>query len=149
MTGTDKSPSEISDFKEGHTDTTVSFTVISTKEKIDAFEKAKGGLIGKFKLSTTISTNNMTLFDEEGKIHKYKTALDILRYFFHHRLEFYAKRKVSSFTSCFTSLHIRQSTNHFSLLFHRLCFSRRWARSSRCFPTRPDSWRKFARENWL
>eukprot|EP00579_Thalassiosira_antarctica_P002668 CAMPEP_0201875748 /NCGR_PEP_ID=MMETSP0902-20130614/7629_1 /ASSEMBLY_ACC=CAM_ASM_000551 /TAXON_ID=420261 /ORGANISM="Thalassiosira antarctica, Strain CCMP982" /LENGTH=1508 /DNA_ID=CAMNT_0048402857 /DNA_START=105 /DNA_END=4631 /DNA_ORIENTATION=+ len=94
MTGTEKSPSEISDFKEGHTDTTVHFTVIATKENIDAFEKAKGGLIGKFKLSTTISTNNMTLFDDEGKIHKYKTSLDILQMFFGHRLEFYVKRKV-------------------------------------------------------
>lgn len=93
MTGTEKTPSEISDFKEGHTDTTVHFTVIATKAKVDEFEKAKGGLVGKFKLSTTISTNNMTLFDEGGKIHKYKTALDILKMFHHHRLGFYVKRK--------------------------------------------------------
>ena len=93
MTGTDKSPSEISDYRENHTDTTVSFTVSATKEKIDAFETAKGGLYGKFKLSTTISTNNMTLFDDKGRIHKYKTNQDILRLFFHHRLEYYGKRK--------------------------------------------------------
>lgn len=93
MTGTDKSPSEISDFKENHTDTTVYFTVTSTKENIDSFEKFKGGLNGKFKLSTTISTNNMTMFDDQGKIHKYKTSLDILRMFFHHRVQFYIKRK--------------------------------------------------------
>ena len=93
MTGTDKTPSEISDFKENHTDTTVSFTVTATKDKIDEFEKFKGGLLGKFKLTTTISTNNMTLFDDQGKIHKYKTSLDILRMFFQHRLEFYGKRK--------------------------------------------------------
>ena len=60
MSSTDKSPSEISDFKENHTDTTVSFTVTATKEKIDEFEKFKGGLYGKFKLQTTISTKNMT-----------------------------------------------------------------------------------------
>ncbi|KAL3807608.1 hypothetical protein ACHAXA_002546 [Cyclostephanos tholiformis] len=93
MTGAEKSPSEISDFKENHTDTTVSFTVSASKEMIDAYEKEKEGLHGKFKLSTTISTNNMTLFDDQGKIHKYKTSLDILRMFFHHRLEFYIKRK--------------------------------------------------------
>ena len=93
MTGSDKTPSEVSDFKEGHTDTTVSFTVSATKEKIDEFEKAKDGLIGKFKLSTTISTRNMTLFDDKGRIHKYKANLDILRLFFQHRLEFYVKRK--------------------------------------------------------
>ena len=94
MTGTDKSPSEISDFKENHTDTTVLFTINATKEKIDEFEKEKDGLHGKFKLVTTISTNNMTLFDNHGKIHRYKTSRDILRLFFHHRLEFYVKRKV-------------------------------------------------------
>lgn len=93
MTGTDKVPSVISDFKENHTDTTVAFTITASKENIDGFEKEKGGLLGKFKLSTTISTNNMTLFDVDGKIHKYKTSVDILRFFFNHRLEFYVKRK--------------------------------------------------------
>lgn len=93
MTGTDKSPSAISDFKENHTDTTVSFTITATKEKIDEFEKGKDGLMGKFKLSTTISTKNMTLFDVDGKIHKYKASVDILRLFFNHRLDFYVKRK--------------------------------------------------------
>lgn len=93
MTGTDKVPSVISDFKENHTDTTVAFTITASKENIDGFEKEKGGLYGKFKLSTTISTNNMTLFDVDGKIHKYKTSVDILRFFFNHRLEFYVKRK--------------------------------------------------------
>jgi DNA topoisomerase-2 len=93
MTGSDKSPSEISDFKENHTDTTVSFTVTATKDKIDEFEKFKGGLHAKFKLSTTISTNNMTAFDIDGKLHKYATTNDILRVFFDQRLEYYIKRK--------------------------------------------------------
>ena len=93
MTGSDKSPSEISDFKENHTDTTVSFTVNASKEKIDEFEKSKDGLYGKFKLSTTISTKNMTAFDINGKLHKYATSVDILRVFFQHRLNFYVKRK--------------------------------------------------------
>ena len=92
-TGTDKTPSEILDFKENHSDTTVAFTVIASKENIDSFEKGKDGLYGKFKLSTTISTNNMTAFDLEGKIHKYKTPLGILRMFFDHRLRYYDKRK--------------------------------------------------------
>lgn len=93
MTGSDKTPNEISDFKENHTDTTVSFTVIASKENIDAFESAKDGLYGKFKLSTTISTKNMTAFDVNGKLHKYATCVDILRVFFHYRLEYYVKRK--------------------------------------------------------
>lgn len=67
MTGSKKSPSEISDFKENHTDITVSFTVTSVKDKIDVFEKGKDDLLRKFKLSTTISTKNMTLLDDQGK----------------------------------------------------------------------------------
>jgi DNA topoisomerase-2 len=93
VAGTDKNPGEINDFKENHTDTTVSFTVNASKEKIDEFEKANDGLYAKFKLSTTISTKNMTAFDVNGKLHKYATSVDILRVFFHHRLEYYVKRK--------------------------------------------------------
>eukprot|EP00970_Alexandrium_tamarense_P016085 scaffold6070_cov143-Alexandrium_tamarense.AAC.1 len=93
MSGTDKDPSEISDFKENHTDTTVSFTVTATEENINKFEYGKGGLLKKFKLSTTMSTANMHLFSEDGKIVKYNGSVDILRTFFHHRLEYYVKRK--------------------------------------------------------
>jgi DNA topoisomerase-2 len=60
---------------------------------IDEFEKFKGGLHGKFKLSTTISTNNMTAFGVDGKLHKYTTTKDILHVFFDQRLEYYVKRK--------------------------------------------------------
>ena len=89
----EKTECEITDFKENHTDTTVSFTVIATKENIDAFEKEKDGLHGKFKLSSTISMKNMTAFDKDGKIRQYKTSLDILHEFFRQRMVFYIARK--------------------------------------------------------
>ncbi len=115
---------DITDFKENHTDTTVSFTIISTKEKIDAFEEEKDGLIGKvrddvdyilwlplkytlhtflaalaihligkFKLSTTISSKNMTAFDEDGAIQQYNSSLEIMQAFFRQRSVFYIARK--------------------------------------------------------
>lgn len=84
---------EIKDFKENHTDTTVSFTVIASKEQIDGFEKEKGGLEAKFKLSGNLNTSNMTLFDENSKIVKFDTSLKILDYFYGVRLEYYGKRK--------------------------------------------------------
>jgi DNA topoisomerase-2 len=93
MTGTDKSPGEISDFKENHTETSVSFTVYASKEAIDAFDEEKEGLHGKFKLSTTISTKNMTAFDKSGKIKTYKTSLEILLEFYRQRKVFYIARK--------------------------------------------------------
>ena len=73
-----KAEPEIKDFQENHTDSTVSFTINATKEKIDEFEKEKNGLYGKFKLLGSLSTSNMTLFDKEGRISKYETPEDIL-----------------------------------------------------------------------
>lgn len=86
-------PIEIKDFRENHTETTVDFTIIAEKELIDEFEKDPKGLYGKFKLQTSISTSNMTLFDAEGKIVKYNTPEDILDAFYDIRLDFYGKRK--------------------------------------------------------
>ncbi|CAB4268140.1 unnamed protein product [Prunus armeniaca] len=51
------------------------------------------GLLKKFKLTTSISTSNMHLFDPKGVIKKYDTPEQILEEFFHLRLEFYEKRK--------------------------------------------------------
>ena len=84
---------EIKDFKENHTDTTVSFTIIADKEMIDEFEKEKNGLYGKFKLTGSISTTNMHLFDSEGKIVKYDAAENIMQSFFSIRLDYYSRRK--------------------------------------------------------
>ncbi len=76
---------EIKDFQENHTDTTVSFTINATKEKINEFEKEKNGLYGKFKL--------LTLFDKDGRITKYESPEDILATFYDVRLEYYHRRK--------------------------------------------------------
>ncbi|PON46642.1 DNA topoisomerase II-type [Trema orientale] len=51
------------------------------------------GLLKKLKLTTSISTTNMHLFDANGVIKKYDTPEQILEEFFHLRLEFYEKRK--------------------------------------------------------
>ncbi|KAL5986280.1 hypothetical protein ACLOJK_014613 [Asimina triloba] len=51
------------------------------------------GLLKKFKLTSTISTSNMHLFDAKGAIKKYDNPEEILEEFFHLRLELYAKRK--------------------------------------------------------
>jgi DNA topoisomerase II len=96
LVGDSKTPPEIKDLKENHTETTVSFTVIAAKEKIDEWAKdSKGGLYGKFKLTASLSTSNMTLFDEEARITKYDTPEDIVCAFYKVRLEFYDKRKAN------------------------------------------------------
>ena len=88
-----KIEAEIKDFKENHTDATVSFTVICAKELIDKFEMEPKGLLGKFKLTGSVSTSNMHLFDAEGRITKYNTPEDMLQEFFVLRLDFYQRRK--------------------------------------------------------
>jgi DNA topoisomerase-2 len=88
-----KTEPDIKDFQENHTDTTISFTITATKEKIDAFEKEKNGLYGKFKLTGSLSTSNMTLFDKEGRITRYEKPEDILAAFYDLRLDYYSRRK--------------------------------------------------------
>ena len=96
ITGDGKTPPEIKDMRENHTETSVSFTVIASKENIDEWEKdAKGGLNAKFKLSGSISTSNMTLFDDEARIIRYETPEDIISAFYVIRLDYYNKRKAN------------------------------------------------------
>lgn len=81
----------IEDFREYHTENTVHFTVYMTAEKMKEAEKL--GLEKVFKLKTHVSISNMMLFDAEGKIGKYESALDILRDFCKVRKTIYDKRK--------------------------------------------------------
>ena len=86
---------EIKDFKENHTDATVAFTVtVASPEIIDMIvAKEKNGLIGKLKLSTSVATSNMHLFNEQGRIEKYESPEDIISSFFDLRLHYYDLRK--------------------------------------------------------
>ncbi|XP_021890757.1 DNA topoisomerase 2 isoform X1 [Carica papaya] len=81
----------IQNIKEYSDDTTVDFELIMSEGNMMAAKQE--GLLKKFKLTTTISTSNMHLFDPKGVIKKYDTPEQILEDFFHLRLEFYEKRK--------------------------------------------------------
>ncbi|EFC50179.1 DNA topoisomerase II [Naegleria gruberi] len=82
---------QVDDFRENHTDVTVSFTVKMTDKQMKDAEDA--GLYDYFKLFKKFSTSNMVLFSEEGGIKEYETVLDILKEFYPIRLKFYGKRK--------------------------------------------------------
>nr|BAE06274.1 topoisomerase II [Scutellaria baicalensis] len=69
----------------------VNFLVGMKPEKLEAAKRE--GLLKKFKLTTSISTCNMHLFDSKGVIKKYDTPEQILEEFFYIRLELYEKRK--------------------------------------------------------
>ncbi|PPR98423.1 hypothetical protein GOBAR_AA22235 [Gossypium barbadense] len=72
-------------------DRTVHFEVFMTEENMMLAKQE--GLMKKFKLTTTVSTSNMHLFDSRGMIKKYDTPEEILDEFYHLRLEFYEKRR--------------------------------------------------------
>lgn len=47
----------------------------------------------KFKLSTTLNTSNMVLFNLDGKLKKFNNVVEIFEEFYLIRLKFYEKRK--------------------------------------------------------
>jgi DNA topoisomerase-2 len=65
-------PSIIKDFKENHTDTTVSFTVSLPPEKLEGIMIDKNGIYKKLKLESSVSTSNMNLFDLNSQIKKFE-----------------------------------------------------------------------------
>lgn len=58
-------------FRQYSDDTTVDFEVFLSEESM--MRTKQEGLLKKFKLTTTISTSNMHLFDSKGVIKKYDT----------------------------------------------------------------------------
>jgi len=56
-------------------------------------KKGKDDILKLLKLSTSLSENNMYLFDKDGKIKKFKSTDEILDYYFNIRLHYYDLRK--------------------------------------------------------
>ncbi|GAB5354226.1 hypothetical protein AAMO2058_000101500 [Amorphochlora amoebiformis] len=81
----------VKNFRENHTDNTVSFTVDMTEEKITSVERT--GLKKFMKLNSSLSTSNIVLFDSNGQLHRYNSPEDILKEFYDVRMDFYEKRK--------------------------------------------------------
>jgi DNA topoisomerase II len=113
LAGSEKTPPSIKDYKEFHTDTTVSFTIILSEEQMKEAQAA--GLEKKFKIESSVSTANMVLFDPAGRIKKYESPEEILEEFYGLRLTFYQKRKVRILDFC---CHVRdvETRRHFKLL---------------------------------
>ncbi|KAI9591804.1 DNA topoisomerase [Syncephalis fuscata] len=91
LTGTDKSPAFIKDYKEYHTDTKVHFIIKLTDENMRKAEAE--GLEKRFKIFTPISTTNMVCFDSENRIKRYNSPEEILQEFYNIRLVYYQRRK--------------------------------------------------------
>lgn len=89
----------IKDFASICTEVNVDFTVTFPKGKLAELEatvdsNGVNGLEKMLKLSTTVSTTNMHMFDSDCKLHKYGTVEEIIDDFWQVRMVTYEKRKV-------------------------------------------------------
>ena len=96
-----------------HTNEAVHFRVELTPDNLAIAEGL--GLLKAFKLTSTISTLNMHLFDETGHIRRYATAQSIISAYFPLRLALYHRRRAHLLASL---------TSHLQLLTHRARFIR-------------------------
>ena len=100
--GVDKSGKKIlpsiKDFVSVSTESIVDITVSFPKGKVEELETSVdengvNGLEKLLKLTTTVSTTNMHLFDHECKLHKYENVNEIIDAYYPIRLQIYHKRK--------------------------------------------------------
>jgi DNA topoisomerase-2 len=78
----------VKDYNDYSTDTNIHFNVILAKEMTDDTE-----ILKTFKLTSSLSTSNMNLFDEENKLTHYDSATDIIVNFISCRIKYYVIRK--------------------------------------------------------
>lgn len=91
--GNEKQKAIIADYREYHTDTTVRFVVTMAPGEFNRLRNEDGGFHRVFKLTSSLSTNQMHCFDNLNCLKRYPTTMDIMKSFFPLRLEFYRKRK--------------------------------------------------------
>lgn len=83
----------IRDFTSNSTEKVVDIRIVFPKGKLSEIESEEGGIYKLLKLTTTVSTSNMHLFDKECKLKKYDTITQIIDDFYEVRLETYVTRK--------------------------------------------------------
>lgn len=96
-----KIPPLIKDFTNVSTEVSIDITVVLPKGKLAELEAIKdattgvNGLEKLLKLSTTVSTTNMHLFNADCKLHKYAKVEELIDDFYETRLSMYGKRKAN------------------------------------------------------
>ncbi len=89
----DAEPLGFKGFDDLYNDIDVKFILYFTEEGYDALKDNKEKFEKKFKLTTSWKTTNMTCFDTDFNIVKYKTIGDIMEAFIEHRLPLYEERR--------------------------------------------------------
>ena len=75
------------------TDINVCFIVHLNKGKLEELKKEENGIEKTFKLTCTLSTTNMHLFNSQEKLTKYNSIPEIIDNFYDCRLTMYQQRK--------------------------------------------------------
>ena len=93
-----RSASQIRDFTSISTEVNVDFTITFPRGKLSELESTEdangiNGVEKLLKLTTTISTTNMHMFNSECKLHKYESVEEIIDDFYKVRIQLYQKRK--------------------------------------------------------
>jgi len=92
--------SKIKDFVNMSTEMMVHITIQFTKGSLEELEKVVdgngiNGLEKLLKLSCTVGTSNMNMFNSQFQLHKYKSAQEIIDDYFVVRMDMYQKRKTA------------------------------------------------------
>lgn len=95
-----KGESIIKDFSNISTEMVVHITIVfekSMKAKLESSVDTMGinGLEKALKLTTTVSTTNMNMFNHQKQLTKYKTVQDVIHDYYQVRLQMYEKRKAA------------------------------------------------------
>ena len=96
-----KIPPVLKDITNMSTEVNVNITIVFPKGKLedlltnDSKDPNITGLEKLLKLTTTISTTNMHLFDSEMRLHKYESVQEIIDAFYEVRMKTYGKRKAA------------------------------------------------------
>lgn len=98
---------KIKSYQNYSNDVTIQFDIKENKDE------EKELTLESLKLTSTLSTNNMVLFDEHGKIKKYNAIGDILESFCRIRYSFYMKRKAYMIGELTQTIRVLQSKLRF------------------------------------
>jgi DNA topoisomerase-2 len=105
----------VKDFTNMSTELEVNITVIFNKGKLEELESAIdpvtsiNGLEKAMKLTTTVSTTNMNMFNGKIQLHKYKKVHEIIDDYFGIRMDMYEKRKSSQIKAM--EIKVRELSN--------------------------------------
>jgi DNA topoisomerase-2 len=97
-----KTPPVLKDIINLSTEINVDITVVFPKGKLADYSQEN--IEKMLKLTTTVSTTNMHLFDAKLKLHKYNTVEEIIDAFYDVRMENYQKRKAKQVSELEKSL---------------------------------------------